>query len=210
MQLITRTARCSLVDWDWGREGGELPPSALFRSAALLLLSVLLLVPLRQADAAIAASRHSVMVAFIYNFTSFIDWPDEPPYNEGPFVIAGYKENPYQELFSALSRRDVGGRPIVVKTIKSLDDAAGAIHMLFVAQQYEDEMPDLYRELNGRATLTIGESDNFTRRGGMVRFFEDRDNLRVEINHRLTDEASLSIRARLLRLASRVNHRAPR
>ena len=48
------------------------------------------------------------------------------------------------------------------------------------------------------AILTVGESDKFLDSGGMIRFYLEADNLRLEINNDSIHHAGLSIKANAL------------
>jgi preprotein translocase subunit Sec61beta len=49
--------------------------------------------------------------------------------------------------------------------------------------------------------LTVGESEAFARQGGMIRFFEEDNRLRFEINPTAAEKVGLRISSKLLKLA---------
>ena len=52
--------------------------------------------------------------------------------------------------------------------------------------------------------MTVGESEDFIARGGMIRFVLDQDKVRFEINLKASDPAGLKFSSRLLLLAKNV------
>jgi hypothetical protein len=52
--------------------------------------------------------------------------------------------------------------------------------------------------------LTVGESDEFARRGGMINFVLEQDKVRFEINVSRVEQGGLKLSAQLQKLASAV------
>jgi hypothetical protein len=59
-------------------------------------------------------------------------------------------------------------------------------------------------DLKGRPALTVGSLNIFCRRGGMIGFFPEDNEVRFEINLTAAEHAPLKISARLLSLAKTV------
>ncbi len=57
--------------------------------------------------------------------------------------------------------------------------------------------------LRGESILTVGESDAFLDKGGIINFVLEQGKVRFEINDRAAEEAGLKISSKLLRLAKR-------
>jgi hypothetical protein len=55
--------------------------------------------------------------------------------------------------------------------------------------------------LKGRPILTVGDTDRFAGRGGMIRFVTDRNRIRLRINLEAATAANLKISSKLLRPA---------
>jgi hypothetical protein len=62
---------------------------------------------------------------------------------------------------------------------------------------------DVFREARLRESpiLTVGETDDFLRWGGMIEFFNDHNHVRLRINLAAARATSLQISSKLLRVA---------
>lgn len=169
-----------------------------------------------RAESAIDA-RYNLMAAFLYNFASFVEWPSDPQLDKGPIVIGVLGENPFAAAAPAIEKKTVNGRAIRFKVFPDLS-ALEPTHILFISREAAAQLPQVRHTLEGRAVLTVGETEDFTRRGGVVRFFEiaaapdaadAARTLRLEINETLANSMKLQIRSKLLRLASVVDYPSP-
>lgn len=186
-----------------------------------LTLAVFLVSPdgtasVRAAGNGAPEARYNLMAVFLYNFASFVDWPADPVLDKGPIVIGVLGRNPFQSAAAAIEKKTVNGRPIRFRTFAAVADLEPT-HILFLDREAAGQLGAARRRLQGHAVLTVGETDDFTRQGGVVRFFEvaaretgaaDRS-LGLEINEKLAQELNLQIRSKLLRLATVVDYPPP-
>ena len=178
------------------------PPSRLPRLLRLLSFFALLGLSLGAATPASAASKeYQLKAGFLYNFTKFVQWPDDRFDDEGSaIVIAVLGTDPFGgELDKVVKDRIVEGRAIVVRRIKAVSEIPGA-HIVFVARDAEPLFADSLRVSPG--VLTVGESTSFTARGGIVAFYVINEKVRFEINQNAADKAGLKLSGQLLKLAA--------
>lgn len=156
--------------------------------------------------------KYTVMAAFLYNFLVFVEWPDVASFGQGPVLIGVLGDNPFGAAVEAITRKTIDDRPIEFRFFPDIH-AVTPTHILFVPVDCNEELDALCGTLRGKPVLTVGESDDFTRRGGVIRFFEAEagagKTLRVEINEAAAEAQGLKIRAKLMRLASVVHYPAP-
>src|SRR5262245_37705272 len=84
------------------------------------------------------SKEYQIKAAFLYNFTKFVEWPQERFAGENaPFVIGVLGRNPFgDELEKIVHDRKVNGRTIVIRDFASATEASAAsrsLHVLFVA-----------------------------------------------------------------------------
>ncbi|MEY2577761.1 MAG: hypothetical protein QOI49_585 [Verrucomicrobiota bacterium] len=182
-------------------EGRLRPLISLWAAAGLAAASMVGLIPVVRADSA-AATEYKLKAAFIYNFAKFVEWPAEKLENDNsPLVIGVLGPNPFgDELQNALKGRQINGRPITVRQYDSVE-AAKAAHLLFV--NLNDE-PKLRRALKEYGVLTVGQSESFTRNGGIITFTSTDNKLRFDINMAAAEQGGLKISAQLQKLAKTV------
>ena len=154
--------------------------------------------------------EYQIKAAFLYNFTKFVEWPPERfPDPSGPIVIGvlGWNSNPFgQELINLVKDKKVGGRPVIVKSVETPEEAS-AVHVLFVSAGLELRWAKAAQSAHSTGVLTVGESAQFSAAGGIITFMIKEDNVRFEINQAAGENAGLKISAQLLKLATAVHHK---
>ena len=108
--------------------------------------------------------------AFLFNFLKFVAWPDTIPTNNTPIVIGIVGESPLREaLPKVLDGQTVKGRSIRMVSVRPGESLEGC-HLLFVAQGKNEEVEAVLKAARGKPILTVGESPEFLRQGGMINF----------------------------------------
>ena len=149
------------------------------------------------------SKEYRLKAAFLYNFSKFVEWPARSfPGSDSPLVIGVFRGNPFGgELEKAVGGRRINGRPIVVKLVPSAA-AAHQTHLLFVGAAHDSKLAELREALRGSAVLTVGESEAFSKQGGIITFKLQSDSLRFTINNAPAQQAGLKISAQLQKLAA--------
>ena len=154
-------------------------------------------------------SEYQVKGAFLYNFAKLVDWKSVPPDSE-EFVIAILGEDPFGEaLDRTLGGRELAGYPIRVRRINSLAELRDA-RMLFVSRSESDKLARVLGLLDGRCVLTVGDSPEFARSGGVIELFMRNQSVRFRVNMSAAARAGLKLRPNLLRLAEIVEEDSSR
>ena len=96
-------------------------------------------------------------------------WPASKLGPNAPLVIGVYGNDGVTDfLETAVQGRRLKGRNVVVKRFTAVQEVVGC-HVLFVSRSEQDRVRDLLRRTAGEPILTIGESESFMDRGGIVR-----------------------------------------
>jgi hypothetical protein len=146
-----------------------------------------------------------VKAAFLFHFAQFVDWPPET-YKEStsPLTYCTAGGDPFEGgLDASLKGKTIGGRPVRVLHFKEAGESQGC-QILFLGIADKKLVSATLAKLNGSPVLTVGESVNFTKGGGMIGFLLEDNKVRFEINLEATEHAKLKISARLLALAKTV------
>ncbi|NEX22049.1 YfiR family protein [Thiorhodococcus mannitoliphagus] len=162
------------------------PLDGLLRRALIRCLLSMLMV-LSAPPAVAETAVEPLKVAYLYNFTRFIDWPDPAP--GSPFVIAVLDDAPLAEALRALERehRRAEDRSIAIREI-SATDRIGDCQILFVGAAAQDRLPSLLAAVANKPILLVGDSPGLARRGIAINFFLKPDilgegqRLRFEMN----------------------------
>lgn len=178
------------------------PPRRAPRGAAPAVLSALLALTALGAGAAAADGENQVKADMLWNIAKFIRWPDSSfarGQHEFVFTILG-QDSLAEVLAANLSTRSLSGRPVFVRVVGRVQDAAGS-QILYVASSAIGRVPEVLRQLHGAPVLTVANTPGFVAGGGMVGFVAEDDKVRFEIHQGRAEQAGLKISARLLALA---------
>ncbi len=174
-------------------------PSGLRRIALLLLLPAAVVV-----GADVHAPEYAVKAAFLYNFAKFVEWPPDAARNAQTFRICLVGDDPFGSLLTdTVAGKTVQDRPIEIAHPESAPEL-GQCHMAFISRSQVRQLPRLLAGLAGANTLTVGETEEFARDGGMITFHVEENKVRFEINAEAAQRAGLRISSQLLKLATRV------
>jgi hypothetical protein len=165
---------------------------------ALALFAVLL--PVHGA----ISKEYQLKAAFLYNFTKFVEWQTAHSTDAAtPLTIGVLGNNPFgDELEHIVHGRKVNGRNVVIKEVSSAE--AATVNVLFVTAGEEKQFEPLRTALQAAGVLTVGESEEFTRLGGIITFVPEGGKIRFEINIVAARDSYVKISAELQKLARTV------
>jgi hypothetical protein len=78
---------------------------------------------------------------------------------------------------------------------------ANNCHLLFICSSEREHLEKIFADLKGRSILTVGETEDFAFRGGMIQFMTERNRIRFRINQKAALAANLRMSSKLLGLA---------
>ena len=150
-------------------------------------------------------AEHQVKALFLFNFTRYVDWPDEAFESEtAPFIIGVIGEDSFDgELNRIVRERKVNDREIVIRNVAGIDKIPGC-HILYVSFSERSRRDEIFEATEGLPVLTVGEGRRFLQQGGGGQFLTTGGNVRLAI-HRLNAERNgLVLSSQLLGVAEQV------
>jgi hypothetical protein len=147
------------------------------------------------------AREYVVKAAFLYNFSQFVQWPgDAFPDANSPFVIGVIGDDPFGgALEQAVRDKKVAAHPIVVEHYRDVSEMKPC-HIVYVGASESGNTAEILQKTGG-TTLTVGDYDGFTAKGGAFRFLLEENRVRFEVNIDVVKKLRLTISAKLLKLA---------
>ena len=144
--------------------------------------------------------EYAVKAAYLYNFTRFVEWPEDSLrrtltmciYGKSP--VSGFLEDAVHGKFT-----DRG--PISVRRLSEGDDNWQSCHLIFFASIKPSKLHAVLNELKGHCILTVGESEAFAEDGGMITLVVEGDRIRFDVNLDAAREAHLNVSSRLAALS---------
>ena len=145
-------------------------------------------------------SEYQVKAAYLYNFSKFVEWPQESFTDlDAPFVFGIVGRDPFGIAFQELLR-DVHGRKAVIEHL-NWDQQLSQCHVLFISRSERKHMGAILEKVAGRSVLTVSEIDDFSSSGGIIGFVFDDDRVRFEINLDQAAKSQLKVSSKLSSMA---------
>jgi hypothetical protein len=140
--------------------------------------------------------EYRVKAAYLFNFTKFVEWPPEALPAGQPLVICVAAPSPFEtSLEETIAGEALEGHSLATRVVT---DPIGC-HVLFVPHTVA--AGPMLRAVAGKPILTVGESEGFLERGGIMNFIMEDGKVRFQISQMAASRAQLRISSRLLRLA---------
>jgi len=183
--------------------------SRFIRSCTLCTAAILLLIaPAAHANAAPddedsqAGMEYQRKAECLFKFGKFVEWParkfTEP---DSPFIIGVVGSDPFHGLLEeAAQGGHINDRAVIVRHVESMEELRKC-HIIFVCRSETSRLASILSEVRWDNVLTVGETDKFTTRGGMINFVTLDNTVRFQINDAAARHAGLKIKANLQQLA---------
>ena len=178
--------------------GDCLAPSRPFHRARWILV-LICFCAVRPSLQAQAVEEHEAKAAFVLKLINFVQWPAQ---HNNSLVIGIIGTDATSDALERLaSGKSVDGREIVVRRLKVESDLT-ACQVVFIGSSEHGRDLSLLDRIRGVSVLTVGESDGFGQRGGIVNLMLDDGRIHIEVNPHAAERAHLQISSRLLALAT--------
>jgi hypothetical protein len=147
------------------------------------------------------STEYRIKAAFLYNFTSFVTWPDDPAGASG-FTLCVLGDDPFGNLLDKLAGKSVNGTQLVIRRLGSLA-LLDQCKLVFISETSDDQIGGALALLHELPVLTVSDTRGFTERGGIIEFSIIANKVRFDINLNAAESAGLGISSKLLSLATR-------
>ncbi len=153
-----------------------------------------------------SSPEYKLKAVFLYNFAQFVDWPANAfAETNSPLVIGVLGKDPFgKTLEETVAGEAIKNRRLEIRHFKQASEITGC-QVLFISPSHAGECKAILAKIKGRGILTVGDTSDFIEKGGMVRFFTERNKLRFAINLEAAKAGKLSISSKLLQLAEIVS-----
>ena len=149
--------------------------------------------------------EYQVKAAYLLNFTRYVEWPALAASPEAPLEICIMGEDPFgKALEQVVHGRRSQGRPVVLRRVHT-EQGARSCHLVFLTDPSWNGRNDLVASLTRRGILTVGDSDQFVRSGGVIGFVISNETVRFVVNINAMERSGLKISSRMLSLAMQLH-----
>ncbi|HEX8077122.1 MAG TPA: YfiR family protein, partial [Chthoniobacterales bacterium] len=147
-------------------------------------------------------NEYALKSVFLYNFCHFIEWPESAFTSpDAPLVIGIFGDDPFGSLLKeAVEGETYHNRPIVIEHYRSPKEIKHC-HLLFIGRAEGGRLDAVLGAVASQSVLTVGETEDFLDRGGMIALPADRNRVRLRVKPSAMRAARLSVSSKLLRVA---------
>lgn len=152
-------------------------------------------------NAADTSREYHLKAAFLRYVAKFVTWPESNMPKD--FInICLYGEIPSMKGLNSINGREVEGRSLLVRPIKSLDDAKQECQILFVTDSEKPNLDSIISTMKAQPVLSFGDMEGFAEMGGAMNFYIVNNRMAIMINQETVAESNLSIHPRMLKLVT--------
>jgi hypothetical protein len=173
----------------------------------LLILLLLLSAPVTRVHAQ-DVTEVTLKGAFLFNFARFTEWPADALQADAAMSTCVLGDRAVGDAFArTVKGKQLAGRAIGV-TIIAPTGPLPTCHLIYLSGIASSRIAEIVSALRDMPVLTVSDSEEFTKRGGIIQFFVESGKMRFRINARSAKRARLQLSSRLLALAEVVDEEA--
>lgn len=175
------------------------PPDAdrrgVLRSLIVVAAAVFCLIPGEILHA--QQDEYAVRAAYVFNLTKYVTWPRK----RDRLVVGVFGDGSTGPILSQVLDRKMSDGKTIHVVLHPSDSELRDCDILYVTKPSPTELHSILKRAAGQPVLTVGETDEFTRAGGMVGLVRSGDEMQIQVNLASLKAAQLQMSSRLLRLA---------
>jgi len=177
-----------------------------FLAISLWLAGTLACLPQRAYAQPSAAQEYQVKAGFLTAFAQYVTWPQSTfSDTNSPILLGVLGTDPFGEVLTRTAREQKGPRPLEVRRIRTVEEAAKC-HVVFISQAETRSEAAWLEALKEKPVLTVGESGDTINRGGVLEFVIVDDRVRFDADWAAMERAGLKIATPMLKSARNVHH----
>jgi hypothetical protein len=145
------------------------------------------------------ADEDRVKAAYLYNFAKFVEWPATSfAGTDSSMLICSIGDERLAEALQQTARgKQAQGRAIEVRQVLGVGELKSC-RILLIAFRDKERIAPILRSVQLANTLTVGQSEEFIRLGGIINLVRKQNSIELEINPNAAETAGLKISSRLL------------
>lgn len=156
-----------------------------------------------QPSTAAELSDEEVKAAFLYNFGSYVQWPQSNRSDDTIDIAVLGAPRIAAELARTVRGRTIQGMPVRVRRLRAMGELNDD-EVLFIGADENWRLAQLIESIAGRPTLIVTDAPDGLADGSMINFQLVDRRVRFEISLARAEDAGLMLSSRLLSAALRV------
>lgn len=155
--------------------------------------------------------EYQFKAGYLFNFARLIEWPtDSVPKTNSTIVIGLLEDDPATAtLQKALESKVANGHPLKVILLPNARSLTNC-QLFFFSRSAKIDAGEIIKQSKGASIVTVGEIENFARRGGTINLIRKSDDtLRFEVNLAAAEAANIKISSKMAGMATIVRTDVP-
>lgn len=164
-------------------------------------IKALILVALLTSGSVFAQERpiHEVYSMMVYNFTRYVQWPNEAGAGEFVIGVVGNSEV-YNTLNAWYGGKARGTRTYAIKKFNSAAEISDC-HVLYIDKTKSAEFDAISTKVKGKGTLVITDKNGLGAKGSSINFKTVDNKLKFELNQKAVESSNLKVAGSLASMA---------
>lgn len=143
----------------------------------------------------VSAQEEEYISLFIYNFTRYIEWPEDRRTGDFIIEVMGH-ESVTVKLKETTANRLVGNQRIVVRDIKSPEEM-GNPHIILVGHWHSRHIQKVLGKIGNIAILVVAEKEGMIKEGAAINFVIRDGAIKFELKKLNATKYGLKVHSRL-------------
>lgn len=174
-----------------------------------LILSMIVLMVFSGTGLCLEGTEYQIKGAMILNFIKFVQWPEKSPdqlndKTDTTVTIGIIGKDNFGNTLNQIEGRKIGNKQLSIRHIKSVSQLSDC-QILFISESESHRTYQILREISEMPILTIGEDEDFIQLGGIIRFYDEKNHIRFEVNQTAALKSDLKLSVKLLEVAAAIH-----
>jgi hypothetical protein len=142
---------------------------------------------------------HEVYSMMVFNFTRYVQWPDQATSGEFVIGVVG-STDVYQTLNSWYGGKARGSKTYVIKKFANASEVTDC-HVIFIDKSKSGEFEAINNKVKGKGTLLVTDKNGLGEKGSSINFKTVDNKLKFELNQKAIETANLKVSGSLSSMA---------
>jgi len=141
-----------------------------------------------------------IKAIYIYNFTKYIEWPED--YKQGNFVVGILGNNTLlvNELKKMAESKTVGTQKFDIRTLTNPSEAADC-HIVYIMNENSAQLTDVLGKVKNKSALVVTDKSGLVTKGAAISFVIVENKQKIELNKGNIEKYKLKVADQLVSMA---------
>ena len=153
------------------------------------------------------AKEYELKGVCIIKFIDYIKWPDKSfGNNNNEFILGILGHNYFDNFFEHFRGKQFKDNNFKIIYFDSVDEI-GQPQILFISSSFKNNLENIFKELENKKILTIGDVPDFAEKGGIINLINKEGYISFEININALNRSEIKISSDLLGISKLIENK---